>query len=325
MIVTRSPLRISLGGGGTDLPSYYREHEGFLIAAAIDKYVYIMLHKRFVPQILLKYSQLEEVDAIEDVRHPLIREALRLTGADSYIEIASMADVPAGTGLGSSGSFTTGLLKALHSMNRTIIGSAELAEQACAIEIDRLGEPVGKQDQYIASFGGLTCFTFARDGSVTAEPLNITRETLANLEDNLILFYTGISRSAGAILQEQQTRTVSNDAAMIENLHFVKKLGLQSRDALEQGNLWRFAELMNVHWQYKRERSGKMTNAQVDDWYELGRRSGAMGGKLIGAGGGGFLMFYTEDKVRLRHAMIGAGLQEMRFRFDFEGTKLLFS
>jgi D-glycero-alpha-D-manno-heptose-7-phosphate kinase len=323
MIVTRSPLRISLGGGGTDLPSYYREHEGFLIAAGIDKYVYIMLHHRFVPRILLKYSRLEEVASVDEIQHPLIREALRMTGADNYLEITSMADVPAGTGLGSSGSFTTALLKALHTYNRQHVQANVLAEQACEIEIDRLGEPIGKQDQYIAAFGGLTCFHFARDGKVTVEPLAISRETLANLEDNLMLFYTGLSRSASAILHEQHTRTLSNDATMIENLHFVKQLGLQSRQALEQGNLWRFAELMNTHWQYKRERSGSMSNTQVDDWYDLARRNGAMGGKLIGAGGGGFLMFYTEDKVRLRHALLGAGLEEMRFRFDFEGAKTI--
>jgi len=296
-----------------------------LIAAAIDKYVYIMLHKRFVPQILLKYSQFEEVERVSEIRHPLFREALTLVGLSQYLEITSMADVPAGTGLGSSGSFTVALLKALHTMNRNPIQTAELAEQACSIEIDRLGEPVGKQDQYIAAYGGLTCFDFASDGMVTVSPLQISRETLANLEDNLVLFYTGTSREASSILAEQQSRTVANDASMIENLHFVKKIGLESRTALEEGNLWRFAELMNVHWQYKRERSGKMTNTQVDEWYALARRNGAMGGKLIGAGGGGFLMFYTEDQVRLRHTMLDAGLEEMRFRFDFEGTKLVLS
>ena len=325
MIVTRSPMRISLGGGGTDLPSYYREHEGFLIAAAIDKYVYIMLHKRFVSQILLKYSRLEEVDSVDQIQHPIIREALRMTNLDNYVEITSMADVPAGTGLGSSGSFTTALLKALHTMNRVHTQTSVLAEQACEIEIERLGEPVGKQDQYIAAFGGLTCFHFAKNGQVTVTPLNISRETLANLEDNLMLFFTGISRSSSEILKDQHSRTISHDAAMIENLHFVKKLGLDSRDALERGNLWRFAELMNVHWQYKRERSGSITNSELDKWYTLARENGAMGGKLIGAGGGGFLMFYTEDKVRLRHAMINAGLEEMRFRFDFEGAKLILS
>jgi D-glycero-alpha-D-manno-heptose-7-phosphate kinase len=323
VIVARSPLRISLGGGGTDLPSYYSEHEGFLIAGAIDKHVYIMLHRRSVPQILLKYSRMEEIDEVRQIQHPLIRECLEMTGINAYVELASMADVPAGTGLGSSGSFTTALLKALYTQNHVHLQTSELAEKACHVEIDRLQEPVGKQDQYIAAFGGLICMHIARDGTVTVAPLNISQETRANLEDNLMLFYTGVSRSASAILQEQHTKSLVRDRAMIDNLHFVKQLGIESRNALEQGNLHEFAELMNRHWQHKRERSGNITNTQVDEWWELGRRSGALGGKLIGAGGGGYLMFYTEDKVRLRHAMLAAGLQEMRFRFDFEGTKLI--
>lgn len=323
MILTRSPLRITLGGGGTDLPSYYRNHGGFLIAAAIDKYVYVMLHKRFVPEILLKYSHMEEVERVDDIQHPIFREALGMMGVQSFVEITSMADVPAGTGLGSSGSFTTALLKALHTLNRTYINARDIAEQACEIEIARLNEPVGKQDPYIAAYGGLTCFEFEADDRVTVTPLRVGRETLANLEDNLVLFYTGMSRSASAILAEQQLRTVANDTTMIENLHFIKKIGLEGRAALESSDLHRFAELMNVHWEYKRGRSGRMSNTRVDEWYELARRNGALGGKLIGAGGGGFLLFYTEDKLRLRHAMLGAGLEEMRYRFDFEGTKLV--
>lgn len=323
MIVARSPLRISLGGGGTDLPSYYSQHEGFLVAGAIDKHVYVMLHRRSVPQILLKYSRMEEVDAVGDIQHPLIRECLQMTGMESYVELASMADVPAGTGLGSSGSFTTALLKALYTSKRVHLQTAELAEAACHVEIDILKEPVGKQDQYIAAFGGLTCMHFGRDGKVTASPLHVSQETLANLEDNLMLFYTGLSRSASEILREQDSKTQSNDAGMIENLHFIKKLGLESKEAIEAGDLRHFAELMNVHWRYKRERSGKITSSRVDHWYELGMQNGGLGGKLIGAGGGGYLMFYSEDRVRLRHAMLQAGLHEMRFRFDFEGTKLV--
>ncbi len=325
MIVARSPLRISLGGGGTDLPSYYSQHEGFLVAGAIDKHVYVMLHRRSVPQILLKYSRMEEVDQVSDIQHPVIRECLKMTGVDTYLELASMADVPAGTGLGSSGSFTTALLKALYTANRVHLQTSDLAEKACHIEIERLKEPIGKQDQYISAFGGLTCLQISRDGTVTATPLNISQETLANLEDNLMLFYTGLSRSASDILEDQRNRTMRNDLPMIENLHFVKKVGLQSRDALEQGDLRRFAELMNSHWKCKRERSRMISNSQVDQWCELGLRNGAIGGKLVGAGGGGYLMFYSEDRVRLRHAMLQAGLSEMRFRFDFEGTKLILS
>ncbi|HEY7312555.1 MAG TPA: galactokinase [Gemmataceae bacterium] len=322
MIITRSPLRISLGGGGTDLPSYYEQHTGFLIAAAIDKYVCITLHQTFVPEFILKYSKLERVNSIEEIHHPLVRESLRLVGVESAgLEITSMADIPAGTGLGSSGSFTTALLKALHAHKKNLIHPTDLAEQACHIEIDRLREPVGKQDQYIAAYGGLTCFQFRPDGKVEAWPLRINSETLYNLEDNLLLFFTGYSRSASTILKEQDDRSKKSDRRMVDNLHFVKELGYQSKEALEGGDLVRFAELMNVHWEHKKKRSRGMSNSEIDQWYKLGRANGALGGKLIGAGGGGFLMFYVEDKARLRRAMAQTRLREVRFRFDFEGTK----
>jgi D-glycero-alpha-D-manno-heptose-7-phosphate kinase len=324
MIITRSPLRISLGGGGTDLPSYYREHSGFLIAAAIDKYVYITLHKTFVAELIIKYSRLERVASVDEVQHPIIREALRLTGVQaSGLEITSMADIPAGTGLGSSGSFTTALLRAFLALRKTPIQAGELAEQACHIEIDRLAEPIGKQDQYIAAYGGVTCFRFLPNGKVEAWPLKVSEETLYNLEDNLLLFFTGYSRAASSVLGEQDSKSQQHDREMIANLHFVKELGRESQAALEAGDLLHFAELMNVHWEHKKKRSKKMSNTTIDDWYDLARANGAVGGKLIGAGGGGFLMFYTEDKVRLRKAMHDAGLKEIRFRFDFEGTRIV--
>lgn len=324
MIICRSPLRISLGGGGTDLPSYYREHEGFLIAAAIDKYVYITLHQTFVNDLILKYSQLERVASVDTIQHPIIRESLRMLGVtETNLEITSMADIPSGTGLGSSGSFTTALLKTLHAYKKNLVHSQELAEQACQIEIDRLGEPIGKQDQYIAAYGGITCFRFKKDDRVEAWPLKISTETLYNLEDNLLLFFTGYSRSASAILKEQDVQSKSKDVDMIQNLHFVKDIGAKSLDALEKGDLHEFGRLMNVHWDYKKKRSGSMSNGKIDDWYGLALANGAVGGKLIGAGGGGFLMFYAEDKMRLRHTMMGAGMTEVRFRFDFEGTKVI--
>lgn len=324
MIVTRSPLRISLGGGGTDLPSYYSRHGGFLIAAAIDKYVYINVHRRFVDSFLLKYSQLEEAATIDEIKHPIIREALKLAGIqERNLEITSMADIPSGTGLGSSGSFTTALLQALHALKQSPVRPAELAEQACRIELEKLGEPIGKQDQYIAAYGGITCFEFLADGSVEAFPLKISEETLFNLEDNLLLFFTGYSRSASAILREQDNKSKKSDNAMIDNLHFVKELGLQSRRALESGDLGEFARLMDVHWQRKKERSTGMSNSEIDNWYQAALAHGALGGKLVGAGGGGFLMFYAGDKARLRHAMRERGLTELPFRFDFEGTKVL--
>src|SRR3990167_10859866 len=324
MIITRSPLRISLGGGGTDLPSYYRDHTGFLIAAAIDKYVYITLHQTFVEELIIKYSKMEKVANIEDVHHPIIRESLKLVGiAAPHLEITSMADIPAGTGLGSSGSFTTALLKALHTLKKNLIHPRELAEEACHIELELLKEPIGKQDQYIAAYGGITCFRFLPNDQVEAWPLKIDQETLYNLEDNLLLFFTGYSRSASAILKEQDSKSKEKNHDMIANLHFIKDLGLKSKDALEKGDLHEFADLMNVHWEHKKQRSSNMSNNKIDEWYALARKNGALGGKMIGAGGGGFLMFYTDDKVRLRHTMREVGLQEVRFRFDFIGTQVV--
>jgi D-glycero-alpha-D-manno-heptose-7-phosphate kinase len=297
MIITRSPLRISLGGGGTDLPSYYREHSGFLIAAAIDKYVYITLHQTFVPELIIKYSKLERVLTVEEVEHPIIREALKLVGINA----------PS--------------LKAFHTLKKDLVHPAELAEQACCIELEKLGEPIGKQDQYISAYGGITSFRFMPDGRVEAAPLKISQETLFNLEDNLLLFFTGYARSASSILKEQDDKSKQADVAMTENLHFIKDLGKQSQKALESGNLDEFARLMDVHWQRKKERSKGMSNADINAWYDCAMANGALGGKVIGAGGGGFLMFYAGDKVKLRHAMREKGLTEVRFRFDFEGTR----
>jgi len=324
MIITRSPLRISLGGGGTDLPSYYEQHTGFLIAAAIDKYAYITLHETFVPDLIVKYSKLERVARAADLEHPIIREAFALVGIDGgSLEMTSMADIPAGTGLGSSGSFTTALLKALHAYRKNLVHPSDVAEQACEIEIGRLHEPIGKQDQYIAAYGGITCFRYHPGGRVEAWPLKISEETRYNLEDNLLLFFTGYSRSASSILKEQDDKSKTKNADMIENLHFIKDLGLQSKAALEAGDLLEFGRLMDVHWQRKKQRSGAMSNPQINTWYDLAMTNGAVGGKLIGAGGGGFLMFYAQDKAQLRHTLRKAGLQEVRFRFDFEGTKVL--
>jgi D-glycero-alpha-D-manno-heptose-7-phosphate kinase len=326
MIITRSPLRISLGGGGTDLPSYYQKYEGFLISAAIDKYVYINLHDTFVNNLIIKYSKMETVERIDDIKHPIIRESLKLLGFEAHnLEIASLADIPAGTGLGSSGSFTCSLLKALHAHKNTIITPADLAEQACHIEIDILGEPVGKQDQFISAFGGINCFSFCKDNQVKIEKLNISQETLYNLEDHLLLFFTGYSRSASHVLKEQDDKSKKNDSSMIDNLHFVKELGYKSKIALEKEDLEGFAHLMNIHWEHKKQRSDAMSNNRINSWYDIAVKNGALGGKLIGAGGGGFLMFYTEDTKKLRHAMAHEGLQEIRFRFDFEGSKVVTS
>jgi D-glycero-alpha-D-manno-heptose-7-phosphate kinase len=328
MVITRSPLRVSLGGGGTDLPSYYEKFGGFLVTAAIDKYVYVSVMRPFTKGIYLKYSKLETVEKIEEVQHPIIREALKLTSngrPNPHIEITTLADIPAGTGLGSSGSFTTALIKALYAHQKLLLHADELARLACEVEIDRLHEPIGKQDQYIAAYGGITCFTFHPDGSVEAAPLRVSSDTLFDLEDNLLLFFTGYSRSAGGILKDQHSRTQESDAVMIENLHTVKEMGTRSMRFLEAGKTADFGALMHEHWLTKKRRTQGMTNGQIDEWYELGRANGALGGKLVGAGGGGFLMFYAEDRRRLKSAMSAAGLEEVRFRFDFEGTKVLFA
>jgi D-glycero-alpha-D-manno-heptose-7-phosphate kinase len=324
MIIARSPLRITLGGGGTDLASYYEQREGFLLAAAIDKYVYVSVMRPFRPGIYLKYSSLEHVEQVADVRHPIIRVALRLQDMPSpQIEITTLADIPAGTGLGSSGSFTTALLKALYAHQRKAVQSHELAELACHIEIERLGEPIGKQDQFVAAYGGISGFTFHTDHRVSVQPLRISPGTLYELEDNLLLFFTGFNRAAGTILRDEQQRSQAGDADMLSNLDHVKQLGLRSRDALERGDLTRFGELLNEQWEYKKRRSPGTSNAQIDAWYSLALGNGAVGGKLVGAGGGGFLMFYAADRSRLRQVMAGAGLEEVRFRFDFEGTKVV--
>jgi D-glycero-alpha-D-manno-heptose-7-phosphate kinase len=326
MIITRSPLRISLGGGGTDLSSYYRENEGFVLSAAIDKYIYVTINKPFKEGIFLKYNQIESIKSINEVSHPIIRESLKLLNFESpKIEITTLADIPAGTGLGSSGSFTTALLKALYTFRHHHIPQNELAELACHIEIDKLGEPIGKQDQYIAAIGGLTSFTFQKNDEVKVEPLQINMDTLYDLEDNLLLFFTGFSRSAGSILKDQKVKSLNHNEDMLANLHYVKELGYRSKEALLSGNTILFGELMHEHWEHKKRRSNGMSNPQIDEWYEKGMKNGAIGGKLVGAGGGGFLMFMAHDKNKLRKAMVNSGLEEVRFKFDFEGTKVVLS
>lgn len=326
MLITRSPLRISLGGGGTDLPSYYEEHGGFLIAAAIDKYVWVTISRPFERGIFLKYSKIEHVEKVDDIEHPIIREAFKMMGiTEPQHEITTLADIPGGTGLGSSGSFTTALLKALYSFERRLLLPSDAARLACELEIERLARPVGKQDQYIAAYGGITCFEFDKSGEVRAEPLQLSQSTVHELEDHLLLFFTGFSRSASDILKDQDQKTKQADASMVANLDYVKELGHRSRKAFETGNLNTFGEIMHEHWERKRKRSSGMSNPKIDEWYELGRNAGAIGGKLVGAGGGGFLMFYAPEPQKVRSAMAAAGLEEVRFRFDFDGTRVVFS
>ena len=324
MIISRSPLRITLGGGGTDLPSYYLKNEGFLISAAINKYVYVTVLRPFKKGIYLKYSLLENVQRVKEVKHPIIREVLKLQNyRPPQIEITTLTDIPAGTGLGSSGSFTTALLRGIYQHNNKKIKSKTLAELACHIEIDRLGEPIGKQDQYISTYGGLTCFTFKRNNKVLVQPLKLQNSTIEDLNKNLLLFFTGFSRNSGKILKEQYLKSKNNDKKMLDNLDFIKELGFKSREALLSGNTIKFAKLMNEHWEYKKFRSKDMTNTKIDKWYNAGLKNGAIGGKIVGAGGGGFLMFYAKNKKKLRYQMLKEGLEEVLFNFDFEGTKII--
>lgn len=323
MIISRTPLRISLGGGGTDLPSYYSHDGGFVLSAAIDKYVYIGVNRTFTDDYFLKYSQLERVTDRSQIEHPIFREVLNSLEIDKSIEIISMADIPAGTGLGSSGSFTVGLIRALYAHRREHISSQDLAEMACDIEINKLNEPVGKQDQYIASFGGINCFEFKKDGNVDVAPLALSLSTLHDLELNLVLFFTGYSRSASGILKDQSDKSNSGDADMRKNLDETQALGRQIKDCLENGDAEQFGLLMNDHWQRKRRRSTGMSNPTIDELYELGMTNGAVGGKLVGAGAGGFLMFYANDAGKLRNAFRQRGLEEVVFRFDHDGSTIL--
>jgi D-glycero-alpha-D-manno-heptose-7-phosphate kinase len=320
VVFSRAPLRISLGGGGTDLPSYYREHGGFLVSGAIDKYVYMLTHTVFQRRYRMKYSAMEEVDTIAEIRHPILRETLLRHWRGNPLEIASVADVPAGTGMGSSGAYTVCLLKGLAHARRTSITPGALAEAACEIEIDVLGEPVGKQDPYVAAHGGICAYTFARDGSVEVEPLELDPSTLRRMRDQLLLFYTGEARSASKVLSDQDERSKAGDEQMLENLHRTKELGRRSCELLQSGDLEAYAELMHEHWEHKRTRSPGMANEHIDRLYTLARRSGVIGGKLVGAGGGGFLLVYSPRPEDTRQAMAAAGASELTFDFEFDGA-----
>jgi D-glycero-alpha-D-manno-heptose-7-phosphate kinase len=325
VIMTRTPLRISMGGGGTDLPSYYRDHGGgFVISAAINKYVYISVNRSFLPGYFLKYSETEHAATCDQIRHPLMREAIRMHRAESPLEVVSVADVPAGTGLGSSGTFLVGLLHALYALRRQPVTAERLAQDAVEIEMNRLGEPVGKQDQYVAAYGGLLCQEYLPDGEVRVTPLHMTEESLRELRDSLMLFFVGHTRAASTLLREQKKRSEANDAAMIDSLHFVRTLGREIREVLEGGRIAEFGLLMHEQWMRKRARSSHISCCQVDSLYDLARGpGGATGGKLVGAGGSGFLLLQTHDRRRLRDTMLGAGLSEMDFSFDFDGSVVL--
>jgi D-glycero-alpha-D-manno-heptose-7-phosphate kinase len=326
MIVSRTPFRLSLGGGGTDLPAYYSEHGGFFVSGAVDKYMHIVLNDRFEPGIRVSYSRTEIVDSRDSIHHPSVREALKLLNFKDRIEIVSLADIPAATGLGSSGSFAVGLLNALHAHQREVKTPEEIAEEACDIALNRLREPSGKQDEYTASLGGLRAYEIDRDGKVRSTPLRVDDATVAELEYGIMMFYTGIKRSASDILGKQQEKVSTNNTNAVEKMHRIKSIGLESKKALEAGDLRRFGELLDEHWAVKRGVSDGMTTNAIDSWYSTARKNGAVGGKVVGAGGGGFLMLYCDQgRQKVRAAMAKEGLVEYRFRFVFDGSKVIYN
>jgi len=326
MIVTRTPFRVTLGGGGTDLPSFYREHGGLILAVALDKYMFVNVNMPILDdKIRVRYSATETVDRVGEVRHTLAREAMQYLGITKGLEIVSIADIPSGTGLGSSSSYLVGLLNALHVLRQDQASPQKLAEEACYIELEVLKKPIGKQDQYLAAFGGLTVLNIERDGKVNVTRLDLDMELLEVLEQNIVLFYTHDIRDATTILEKQDAATRRNDSVVVGSLREIKDIGIEICSAITKGNLRRFGELMDLHWESKKRLSAGISNPQIDAWYRLAKQNGAIGGKISGAGGGGFLMFYCEQKKpELRKAMRAAGLRELNFRFDFEGSKVIF-
>ncbi len=328
MIISRAPLRISLGGGGTDLPFYADKFGGSLVTASINRHIYIMIGPRRVEKnIKLNYSQTEVVDKIDDIAHPLIREALKLTGIKEGIEIHSMSDLTSGSGLGSSSAFLVALLNGLHHYNGETVSRYKLAEDASHITMDILKEPCGKQDQYASAFGNLVHLKIATNGKVTVTPINISHENIKKLEKNLMMFYTGFTRSASDVLGDQKKRSEDkkNEADMYNYYHEIKKIGEQSKKCLEKGNLTRFGEWMNIHWELKKNLSNKMSNGKIDEWYTLAMQNGALGGKIIGAGGGGFLLFYVDNNhEKVKQVLEKEGLVYTPFKFDFEGARIIY-
>ena len=328
MIIVRAPFRLPLGGGGSDLPSYYKNHEGFLLTAAINKYMYININEpAIINKIKINYSNVEIVDIldVEKIKHDIVRESLKYLKISRPLEISSMADLSAGTGMGSSSSYTVALLKGLNTMTRRHITTYELAEEACKIEIDQISKPIGKQDQYASAYGGIIQLEIDKQGNVKVTPLEIEEEVIYELENRLLMFYTNIERDANIILSEQSTKARNNEEEALQSMHNIKKIGHKIKESLLQGDIDRLGILFNEHWLEKKHISNKMSNPEIDFWYDHALKNGALGGKIMGAGGGGFLIFCCKEGQRknLRIAMESIGLSYMDFNFDFEGAKVL--
>lgn len=325
MIITRTPFRVTLGGGGTDLPAYYEKYGGFVFSAGIDKYMFISVNRLIVEDLIkLKYSKTEIVEHIDQLQHDIAREALRMTGIEKAIEIDSVADIPAGTGLGSSSCYAVGLLHALYTLRRDAISLQDLAEEACRLEIEILGKPIGKQDQYMAAFGGLTVLDIAKGGRVSVRPAKMAQDVIDALNRNMLMFFTQTSRDANDILAEQTKGAREEKKEVTDSMHYIKEIGYKILEAAESGNIDDIGKLFDRHWQYKKKISTKMTNPCFDQIYQKAKEAGALGGKISGAGGGGFFTFYVpENHSEFRETMAQLGLREMRYRFDFEGSKVL--
>jgi D-glycero-alpha-D-manno-heptose-7-phosphate kinase len=325
MIITRTPFRITLGGGGTDLPSYYKKYGGFIFSAGINKYMFVDVNRPAADDLIrVKYSQSETVERLDDVQHELAREALRITGIEKNIEISSVADIPAGTGLGSSSCYAVGLLNAIHALKRDHLSLLELAEEDFTIEAEVLKHPIGKQDPYLAALGGLMVLDIGKDGVVKVRKANVSLEVADELNRNMLVFFTGQTRNAKEILAEQSKSVAENEKSVMESMHYIKELGQEILEVVEDGNLDEVGKKFHAHWQHKKKISSKMTNPAFDKIYEAALATGALGGKISGAGGGGFFTFYVPgDQRALREKMRELGLREMRYRFDFEGSKVL--
>ena len=325
MIITRTPFRVTLGGGGTDLPSYYEKYGGFIFSAGIDKYMFVDVNRPVVDDLIrLKYSKSETVERLDEIQHEIARETLRMMGIEKEIEISSIADISAGTGLGSSSCYAVGLLHALHVLKRDYVSLKDLAEEDFKIEAEILKRPIGKQDPYLAAFGGLTVMEIEKDGKVKVRKASVTPGVADDLNSNLLIFFTGTTRSADTILSEQASAIKEEKKDVTESMHYIKELGLEILEAVESGNITEVGRLFDAHWAHKKKISGKMTNEKFDKIYEVAKENGALGGKISGAGGGGFFTFYIENnKNNFRKIMEGMGLREMRYRFDFEGSKVL--
>ena len=325
MIITRTPFRVTLGGGGTDLPSYYSRFGGFIFSFALDKYMFIYVNRPVVDDLIrIKYSHSETVSSLNEVQHDIARVCLEKMGIKKSVEITSMADIPAGSGLGSSSCYTVGLLNALHALKRDYVSLQELAEESCEIEMVTLNKPMGKQDQYLATFGGFSVLEIAKDGKVLVNKADVSYSTIGELKRNLLMFYTGKQRVNKKILGLQDKATQRSEKAVLDSLHYIKESSYKILEIVETGNISKLGLMFDEHWQYKKKLAKGISNSKFDQIYDLAKENGALGGKISGAGGGGFFTFYCEEKQdQLRSAMQKTGLMEMQYDIDFEGTKTL--